>query len=164
MLFFCLQSIMFLFQMVSRIFHNIAQIETLKYHLEKHNCCEVCVNSSNDSFLFYSSLELQILLKVIAHTNNRLLRAMNLLTIVRITRDGMHKVAFTSDDCETEMIPILPAKTYFMLFLGSILFRLYYESVNSKEREAYGLKQDHILNGFYAIGRVDCFSHDFRNY
>ena len=89
---------------------------------------------------------------------------MNLLTIVRITRDGMHKVAFTSDDCEAEMIPILPAKTYFMLFLGSILFRLYYESVNSKEREAYGLKQDHILNGFYAIGRVDCFSHDFRNY
>ncbi|CAF4617426.1 unnamed protein product [Rotaria socialis] len=134
-------SIMFLFQMVSRIFHNIAQIETLKYHLEKHNCCEV-----------------------IAHTNNRLLRAMNLLTIVRITRDGMNKVAFTSDDCEAEMIPILPAKTYFMLFLGSILFRLYYEPVNSKEREAYGLKQDHILNGFYAIGRLDCFSHAFRNY
>ncbi|CAF3836217.1 unnamed protein product [Rotaria magnacalcarata] len=34
-------SIMFLFQMVSRIFHNIAQIETLQYHLEKHNCCEI---------------------------------------------------------------------------------------------------------------------------
>jgi hypothetical protein len=47
---------------------------------------------------------------MIAHTNNRLLRAISLLTAVRITRDGIHKVSFTSDDSEAEMMPLLAVK------------------------------------------------------
>ncbi|CAF1570694.1 unnamed protein product [Adineta steineri] len=38
---------------------------------------------------------------------------------------------------------------------GLILFRLYYESVKSDSQEVYGLKQQHIMNGFYAIGQLD---------
>jgi len=49
------------------------------------------------------------------------------------------------------------AQTLFMLFLVSSLFRLYYESLNSKSRKVYGLKEEHILKGFYAIGQFDCF-------
>jgi hypothetical protein len=55
-------------------------------------------------------------------------------------------------------------KTSLTIFLGSILFHLYYESVKSKNHEAYGLKQEHLLSGFYAIGQLACFSSDFRNY
>lgn len=44
--------------------------------------------------------------------------------------------------------------------LGTTLFRLYYESVRSKSQEAFGLKQQQILDGIYAIGQLDCrFTH-----
>ena len=48
-----------------------------------------------------------------------------------------------------------------LILLVSMLFQLYYESITSEARGAYGLKQHHILNGFYAIGRQDCVSYDF---
>ncbi|CAM4803462.1 unnamed protein product [Rotaria magnacalcarata] len=115
--------VMLLFQLASRMFHNIAQVEMLKHNLDKYNCCE-------------------ILLNVISNTNNRLLRAINLLTVARILKNGTYKVTFTIDD-------------------SSMLFRLYYESIQSKEHAAHGLKQEHILNGFYAIGRLDCLYHDY---
>lgn len=44
---------------------------------------------------------------------------------------------------------------FYFIYLGSTLFRLYFESMKSKEHEAYGLKQANILNGFYAIGQLD---------
>ncbi|CAF2057507.1 unnamed protein product [Rotaria magnacalcarata] len=115
--------VMLLFQLGSRMFHNIAQVEMLKHNLDKYNCCEIFRN-------------------VISNTNNRLLRAINLLTVARILKDGTYKVTFTIDD-------------------SSMLFRLYYESIKSKEHAAHGLKQEHILNGFYAIGRLDCLYHDY---
>ncbi|CAF4265803.1 unnamed protein product [Rotaria magnacalcarata] len=115
--------VMLLFQLGSRMFHNIAQVEMLKHNLDKYNCCEILRN-------------------VISNTNNRLLRAINLLTVARILKDGTYKVAFTIDD-------------------SSMLFRLYYESIKSKEHAAHGLKQEHILNEFYAIGRLDCLYHDY---
>ncbi|CAF4533493.1 unnamed protein product [Rotaria socialis] len=115
--------VMLLFQLSSRIFHNIAQVEMLQHNLDKYNCYE-------------------ILLNVISNANNGLLRAISLLTVARILRDGTYKSTFTIDD-------------------SSMLFRLYYESIQSKEHAAHGLKQEHILNGFYAIGRLDCLYHDY---
>ena len=43
--------------------------------------------------------------------------------------------------------------------IDSLLFRLYYESVTSKNQEAYGLNGTHILHGFYAIGRLHPLFH-----
>lgn len=45
---------MFVFQMALKIYHNIAQIDELKYHLEKNDCCEVLTNS-RDYFLVFSN-------------------------------------------------------------------------------------------------------------
>ena len=43
--------------------------------------------------------------------------------------------------------------------IDSLLFRLYYESVTSKNQEAYGLDGTHILHGFYAIGQLHPLFH-----
>ena len=105
------------------------------------------------------------MLNLITHTNNRLLRAISLLTVAQTTRDGIHKFTFTSDDSEAAVVPLMTPKRIFLhIYLGSILLRLYYESVKSKEHKAYGLKKDHILNGIYALGRLDYFCHDYRKY
>ncbi|CAF1628509.1 unnamed protein product [Adineta ricciae] len=118
-------SVLHLFLMASRMFHSLAQIEVLRYKLEIHNCCE-------------------ILLNMIPHTNNKLLRAINILTLSRIAKNGIHKISLTFDD-------------------SLMLFRLYYESVKSDFQEAYGLERQHILNGFYNIGQLDYTSYDLKN-
>ncbi len=49
---FSAQPVMFLFLMASRMFHYLAQIEILRYKLEKHNCCDVYINILNICFYF----------------------------------------------------------------------------------------------------------------
>jgi hypothetical protein len=89
-------------------------------------------------FSFYSSFEFQILLNVIAHTNNRLLRAINLLTAARITRDGIHKVPFTNDDSEAEIMAILSAKNIsYYIFRFNIISSLLRVSKIQKSRSIW---------------------------
>ena len=45
------------------------------------------------------------------------------------------------------------------MYLGLTLFRLYYESARSQNKEAFGLKQQHILDGVFALGRLECRSY-----
>ena len=54
------------------------------------------------------------MLNVITHTSSRLLRAINLLTVAQITRDGIHKFTFTSDDSEAEVMPLMTPKRIFL--------------------------------------------------
>ena len=54
------------------------------------------------------------MLNVITHTNDRLLRAISFLTVAQITRDGIHKFTFTSDDSEAEVVPLMTPKRIFL--------------------------------------------------
>ena len=51
---------------------------------------------------------------MIIHTNNRLLRAISLLTVAQIIRGGIHKFTFTSDDSEAEVVPLMTPKRIFL--------------------------------------------------
>lgn len=109
-------------------------------------------------------INFKILVNVVAHTNNRLLRAISLLTAAQITTNVTYKISYTIEDGELQEIVTSSIKAVLITFSGSMLFRLYYESTNSQNKEAFGLQQQHILNGFYAMGRLDCLTCDFSKY
>ena len=59
----------------------------------------------------------------------------------------------------SQLFRIFTLITVFCNNADSFLFRLYYESVTSKNQETCGLKVTQILHGFYAIGRLDRLFH-----